>query len=173
MIRDAKPQQTDGVGTVFHFPHQLLGERQDIVFRLENMVNGDASGDLLEIEELHLQRQRPTLKLALLDATDELDGSMIEFDGDSCRLADILLKRLFATHRLTLPFRNDGPVVDASGEIVEHLPHLAELLGQMSQRVLLQVRSREDTHPMHLLCRLLAHPSGLRQSEAIFARNLQ
>ena len=98
MIRDAEAQQTDGMGTVFHLPHQLLGERQDVVFRLENMVNGDASGDLLEIEELHFQRQRPTLKLALLNATDEFDGGVIEFDGDGSRLADILLKRLFATH---------------------------------------------------------------------------
>jgi hypothetical protein len=33
----------------FHLLHQLFRQRQDLIFGAENMVNGDAAGDLLEV----------------------------------------------------------------------------------------------------------------------------
>ena len=45
-----------------HLLHQQLGQRQDFILGAENMVNGDATGDLLEVQELHLQRQCSSLK---------------------------------------------------------------------------------------------------------------
>ena len=50
-------------------------------------------------------------------------------DGYSRVLADVGLKGLLTAYALPLPLADDRTVIDASREIVEHLPHLTELLG--------------------------------------------
>ena len=47
------------------------------------MVNGDAAGDLLEVQELHLQRQCTTFKVVLLDTPNQLQYRVIQVNGDS------------------------------------------------------------------------------------------
>ena len=53
-----------------HLLHQLLGQRKDFVFGAENMINSDAASDLLEVQELHFQRQGAALEAVFLDAPD-------------------------------------------------------------------------------------------------------
>ena len=108
--------------------HQLFGQGEDIILGAEDMIDGDAAGDLLEILEFNLQREGATLEIVLQDAPFELKNGMIEMDGNSRVLADVGLKSLLTANTLTLPLADDRAVIDASREIVEHLPHLAELL---------------------------------------------
>ena len=37
------------MGVEFHTTHQLLGQRQNLILCAKNMVDGDASGNLLEV----------------------------------------------------------------------------------------------------------------------------
>ena len=53
-----------------HLLHQLFGQRQDLIFGAENMINSDAASDLLEVQELHFQCQGAALEVVLLDAPD-------------------------------------------------------------------------------------------------------
>ena len=108
--------------------HQLFGQGEDIILGAEDMVDGDAAGDLLEILELDLQREGTALEIVLQDAPFELENGMIEMDGYSRVLADVGLKGLLTAYALPLPLADYRAVIDASREIVEHLPHLAELL---------------------------------------------
>ena len=109
--------------------HQLLGQREDIILGAEDMVDGDAAGDLLEILEFNLQREGTALEIVLQDAPFKLENGVIEMDGNSGVLADVGLKGLLTAYALPLPLADYRAVIDASREIVEHLPHLTELLG--------------------------------------------
>ena len=108
--------------------HQLFGLGEDIILGAEDMVDGDAAGDLLEVLELDLQREGAALEIVLQDAPFELKNGMIEMDGYSRVLANVGLKGLLTAYTLPLPLADDRTIIDASREIVEHLPHLAELL---------------------------------------------
>ena len=109
--------------------HQLFGQGEDIILGAEDMIDGDAAGDLLEILEFNLQREGTALEIVLQDAPFKLKNGVIEMDGNSRVLADVGLKSLLTAYALPLPLADDRTVIDASREIVEHLPHLTELLG--------------------------------------------
>ena len=151
-----------------HLLHQLFGQWQNLVFGTKHMVNGDATGDLIILlsllslsRKLDFQCQGTPLEIVLLDAPDQFEHRMIQVNGDGGILADVRFKGLLATDTLPLPLADNRPVVDASREIIEHLPHLAELLRQLAQRCVSQVKAREDSHAMHLFCSLLAYAPNL------------
>ena len=127
-----------------HLLHQLFGQWQNLVFGSKHMVNGDAAGDLMKIlilgillslltRKLYLQCQGTPLEIVFLDAPDQLEHSMIQVNGDGGILADVRFKGLLATDTLPLPLADNRPVIDASRKVIEHLPHLAELLSQSAQ----------------------------------------
>ena len=113
--------------------HQLFCQRQNLILGAENMVNGYAASNLLEVQKLHFQCQRSTLEVILLDASDQFEHSMIQMDGNGGILIDVRFKRLLTADTLPLPLTDDRPIVDASREIIEHKSHLAELLSQPAQ----------------------------------------
>ena len=157
LVRDAKPQKADRMGTELHLAQQLLGQRKHLIFGAQHMVYCDAARYLTEVPEFDLQRQRTPLEIILRNAPFQLQDRMIQFYRGSRRLADVLLKRLLAADGFSLPFRDDWTLVDTTGEIVEHLPHLSEFLRQMQQRQLAQVRTSKHAHAMQLLGCLLPH----------------
>ena len=144
-----------------HLLHQLLGQWKDLVFGAEDVVNRDAAGDLLKVQKLYLQCKCSTLEVVLFDASDQLQHRMIQMNGDGGILTDVRLEGLLTADTLPLPFADNRPIVDASREIIEHLPHLAELLRQSTQRHVSQVKDCEDTHSVHLLGSLLANTPDL------------
>ena len=94
--------------------HQLLGQRQDLVFGAENVINGDAAGDLLEVQELYLQCQCSTLEVVFLDASDQFEHCVIQVNSDSGILVDVRFKSLLTADTLPFPLTDNRPVIDAS-----------------------------------------------------------
>ena len=82
---------------------------------------------------------------------------MIQVDGDGSVLADVRFKRLFATDGLAFPLRDNRSVINPSREVIEHLPHLTELLRQPSERHIPQIQPCKDAHAVHLLSRFLTN----------------
>ena len=82
-------------------------------------------------------------------------------NGDGSILADVRFKGLLTADTLPFPLTDNRTVVDASREIVEHLSHLAELLSQSAQRHVSQVKTRKDTHAVHLFSGLLTYSPNL------------
>ena len=78
-------------------------------------------------------------------------------NGDGSVLANVLFKGLFTAHGLPLPLRDNGSAVNASREVIEYLTYLAKLLRQSAQRHVSQVKTREDSHTVHLFGCLLAY----------------
>ena len=60
-----------------HLLHQLFGQWKDLVFGAEDVVNRDAAGDLLEVQELDFQRQGATLEVIFLDTSDQFQHRVI------------------------------------------------------------------------------------------------
>ena len=71
------------MGVKFHALHQLFCQRQYLVFCSQSVVNGDAAGNLLKVQELYFQRQCASLEVVLLDASDQFQYCVIQVDGDS------------------------------------------------------------------------------------------
>ena len=65
-----------------HAMHQLFRQRKNLVFGAEDMVNSDATGNLLEVQELHFQCQCAPLEVILLDAPDQFQHRVVQVDGD-------------------------------------------------------------------------------------------
>ena len=110
------------------------------------MVNSDAAGDLLEVQELHLQCQCATFKVILLDASDQLQHRVIQVNGYSSVLADVRFKGLLIADTLPFSLTDNRPVIDTSREFIEYLAYLAKLLRQSAQRHISEVKPREDSH---------------------------
>ena len=53
-------------------------------------ISFDATGDLLKVKELNLQRQCAPLKVILLDAPDQFQNCVVKMDSDNRVLADEL-----------------------------------------------------------------------------------
>ena len=80
------------MGVKFNALHQLFCQRQYLVFCSQSVVNGDAAGNLLKVQELgmlpsvsklHFQRQCVPFKIILLDAPDKLQHRVVQMDGNS------------------------------------------------------------------------------------------
>ena len=101
LIGDAKTDEADGMGMVFHAVHQLFGKGKDVVLGTKDVIDGDAASDLLEVLELHFQRQGAAFEIVFLNATDEFEHGVIEMDGDIGILADVFLEVCSYTSFLT------------------------------------------------------------------------
>ena len=117
LIGDAKTDEADGMGMIFHAVHQLFGKGKDVVLGTKDVVDGDAASDLLEVLELDFQRQGAAFEIVFLNTADEFEHSVIEVDGDIGILVNILFEGPLTTDRLALPFGNNGPIVDTSGDV--------------------------------------------------------
>ena len=49
LIGNAKTDEADGMGMIFHAVHQLFGKGKDVVLGTKDVIDGDAARDLLEI----------------------------------------------------------------------------------------------------------------------------
>ena len=65
-----------------HTLHQLFRQRQYLVLCSQNVVNGYATGNLLEVQELNLQRQCAPFKVIFLYAPYQLQYRVVQVDGD-------------------------------------------------------------------------------------------
>ena len=63
LIRDAKTDEANRMGMVFHAVHQLFGKGKDVVLGTKDVIDGDAASDLLEVLELDFQRQGAALEV--------------------------------------------------------------------------------------------------------------
>ena len=92
LVRDAKPQKADRMGTELHLAQQLLGQRKHLILGAQHMVYCDAARYLTEVPEFDLQRQRTPLESILRNAPFQLQDRMIQFYRGSRRFADVRAK---------------------------------------------------------------------------------
>ena len=126
LVGNTKTQEANRMGMKFYLTKQLLGQRQDVILCAEDMLNCDATCNLLKVLEFDFQCQSSAFKLILCDTTFQFKDSMVKLDDGSRLVADVLFKGLLTTYRFTLPLTDNRSVVNAACEIVEHLPHLTK-----------------------------------------------
>ena len=73
------------------------------------------------------------------------------------KLADVLLQRMFATHRLADADSLYRTGIDATGKIIINCPHFAKFAGQHLQRLHTQLFPVVNPQSVHLLRRYRSH----------------
>ena len=139
VVRIAHPQaqQANGVSGIVHLPQYLPGQRQQHLWvGRQRVVERVAARNLLEVVELHLQRQRLPLEVGPPHTAHQVVHDASQANVQFVAVPQVALEGVLATHALPHPLRHHGPLVLAPRKAVEHAPHLAEALRQILQRPL-------------------------------------
>ena len=66
------------------------------------------------------------LELGAVQAVEQFEQDVVEFDGDGGFGVDVMLVSPFAPYRLAYPVFHDRPLIYASRKIVKHLSCLSK-----------------------------------------------
>lgn len=85
------------------------------------------AGNLLEVMELDFQSESVAFKMVLAQGADKFLGSMVELDGDGCIFVNVLFEGGFTSYRFADVGILHRTLINATGKIIEHNAHLANL----------------------------------------------
>ena len=161
-VADRQPDKANRLHGSLRVIEQLPRQREDgISIGSDGLLTleREAARDLMEIREFHLQRERLPLEMSPFEAANKLVGSLSESLFELLLMLEVMLERALATDRLADARGLNGTIVDAAGKVIKNRAHLTEPLGQVKQRTLMQILTREDAIAVQRL-------GGTRASEA-------
>ena len=138
-----------------------------MLFVLYHHVLRDAVGGLPKVAELHLEHQGAPPETVAGEARLEFIGQEFQFGEHVVQSGKVADVSALAPHRLSHPFRDHRPGVDATGEIVEHPAHLSKLCRELLQCKSTQLLAGVDTQPVHVLRRLLSYAPQLLHLQVV------
>src|SRR5580704_917279 len=120
---------------------------------VDGIVDGLASGDLLKVGELHLQRQSPPSDAGRLAVPPDLGDNGLQRFTHRLERVQVLRESVLRPNRLSDAAGMDRPFINAARDPVIVGTGLTEVLLKEGQGLRPQIEARLDPEPMHFCCR--------------------